>query len=250
MDAHELIADYIDEMYPHDDYAVKIGKLKEHFLESINRELQSREMRVLDVCTGTGRALSAFVNDSAFDLTGIDISSKLIYRAKDNYNDVRFVVGNILKLANTFRGEQFDCILLCGVSLQLFAPEERHIIFSEVSKILRNTGSYYFDIFTKTLEEDTCFTKLKKDGIDENIEIDYRRVPSQPPEPWTQHVILRRKKISSESWDSLSESVSIYNVTVDAIIEEMEATGLRLTEFQFDKDDNTFFRMAVRDAED
>ena len=248
MDAHDLISDYFDEIYPHDSYAEELDPIKRDVLQRVIRNYQEKKIRVLDICTGTGRALGVFDSDDTFELTGIDISSKLIVKAREKYKTARFVQCDALHLADAFDGELFDCILISGVSLQLFAPQKRITIFSQVKELLCNGGALYFDIFLDMLKERKALIKLSTSRSNEEILVVYRREPSVPSMPWKQHVDLFRKEIGSNRWTGLTNTVYIYNVTLDEIRNEIKSTGLKLTDFKL-KREHTIFLKAVKDAE-
>ena len=80
-DAHNLLFVFWGDVYPYEDYRDKnlptLG-------EVLNRFPAAHRIRVLDLCCGTGRALSLFSESDRIDLYGIDQNDRMIEKAQQH----------------------------------------------------------------------------------------------------------------------------------------------------------------------
>ncbi len=110
----------------------------ERFIKSLNL---SKDKEVLEIGIGTGR-LALKVVPFCRKLTGIDISSKTIERAKLHLGsyDVDLICGDFLKYAFN---KQFDVIYS---SLTFMHFENKEEVFEKIYHLLRQNGTFVFSI--------------------------------------------------------------------------------------------------------
>ena len=229
-DPHELIIGYYDDVYPHDSFRNDVSSIREELLRRFEDVFSIGKVRVLDLCTGTGRALSLFCGDTRFDLAGVDISDKMLGKARQNYPEVSFIKGDIRDLSHAaFKKGYFHCIQMTSVSIQLFNQSDRKQIFKQVEELLVQGGVFIFDVFSEPLEYDAqeknAFIKRTLMKNDLHVLIIYHRLPFRPPAPSKQYVYLIETRAGSEPTMS-SGVVDIYNVTLDDVVRELEGLGL------------------------
>ena len=94
---------------------------------------------VLDIGCGNGRLLTV-LKDLKINYTGLDISKELIKKAKINFPDQNFKVGNILE-TNIFK--QYNHIFLLAVLHHIPSFELRFNLLRKIGKALK-PGGYLF----------------------------------------------------------------------------------------------------------
>ena len=120
----EVYDDFYSEIYDHlvfnnvkDDY--EIGQIK-------NKTTPSSKSVILDVGCGTGHHVGKMVKsmDNSLDIIGIDISPSMISKAKLNYPDYNFMVGNALDY-DQFQPNTFTHILCLYFTLYYFENKRK-----------------------------------------------------------------------------------------------------------------------------
>lgn len=111
----------------------------------------SQNAKILDAGCGSGRDVLFFVNQG-FDVTGIDLSDKLLEIAKNNGKRAKFVKQDIRK--PVFPENSFDGIWCCASLL--------HLNYHEAKKTLSN--------FYKILKPNGLLVLIVKEGFGECIE--------------------------------------------------------------------------------
>ncbi len=151
---YDLLADYFDDIYPHDEYAKKMSPVR----DKIEKEFYDKEkIKLLDLACGTGRSLSLFHSDR-FTLIGVDNSSLMIEKARRNLNDLGIGVElkrkDILKL-NELELQPQDCVTMFGASISLFNESQRDKLITDIYSILNEQGIFVLDIaeFSKGCQE-------------------------------------------------------------------------------------------------
>jgi len=123
-DTTEIYDDFYSEIYDHlvfnnvkDDY--EIGQIK-------NKTTPSSKSVVLDVGCGTGHHVGKMVRsmNNSLDIIGIDISPSMISKAKLNYPDYNFMVGNALDY-DQFQPNTFTHILCLYFTLYYFENKRK-----------------------------------------------------------------------------------------------------------------------------
>src|SRR4051812_15597557 len=79
---YHALAPYYDHIYPHEEFAAAFLDA----LPAIREHLgQQDQFRVLDLCCGTGRALSLFAGQSGAKLYGVDADKTMLEAAENNF---------------------------------------------------------------------------------------------------------------------------------------------------------------------
>ena len=92
--------------------------------------------KVLDVGCGPGNQ-SKYLVESGLDVTGIDISDKMIEEAKELVPEAKFFKMNLLEM--DFEDESFDGIWMCACLL-FVKPEDIKNAFGEFRRVLKKGG--------------------------------------------------------------------------------------------------------------
>jgi ubiquinone/menaquinone biosynthesis C-methylase UbiE len=247
IDPQELIADYFDDVYPHADFQDERSSIKDAVLAHFKNE---EKIKILDLCTGTGRALGLFHGDARFDLKGIDKNEKLLKKARENYPSIQFVEDNILNFLNSTRAESFHVVLMSGVSIHLFNEQERDNIIKNVYQILVENGLFIFDIYPDAAPELEDLQKnafLKPRIARERSEafIIYHRILSSPPKPSKQYVHLIERELGREPVMH-SGVTDYYNITKESIYKELKKCGFDCEELRTGAKITTFIRAKKR----
>lgn len=229
-DPHELILPYFDDVYPHDAYREKMASIRDEIIRRFGNE---KKIRVLDLCTGTGRALGLFHEDTQFDLTAVDISDQILSKGRENYPTVTFVREDVRSLsARLFRKNSYHSVLMTGVSIQLFDQSERREIFNRVNDLLTRKGIFVFDVFKEPFECHVPDNEVVIKGVfrkkDCRAIVLYHRIPQVPPKPSKQYVYLIETGYHDEPAMSAGV-VDFYNVTVEDICNECADLGFTAT---------------------
>lgn len=112
------------------------------FLDSFEKDelkkmiIKTGGKKVLDLGCGTGR-LFPFLVESGKNLTGLDISSKMIEKARKKYPKIESIIGDSENLP--FKDNSFDIVISAFVVVHLKNIEKT---FSEVYRVLKNGGAF------------------------------------------------------------------------------------------------------------
>lgn len=126
-DGYDLHADYYDE------------KLK--FLDSFEKDELKRMLKnikgekVLDIGCGTGR-LVPLLRDLGCEITGVDVSGKMLEKFSQKYPQLKAVKGDIESLP--CKDEEFDVVICAFVIVHLYELEKA---FEEVYRVLKPGGT-------------------------------------------------------------------------------------------------------------
>lgn len=120
----------------------------------------------LDVGCGTGEVASLLSNKSK-KAYGIDLSPKMIRKARKNYPQVRFTIGNALVLP--YKDRFFELIVSRGILISHLGKGRERKFIKECSRVLKPNGYLIFDFLQKiSLEEKDLKREksvLNKDSI-------------------------------------------------------------------------------------
>lgn len=119
----------------------------------------SKGARVLDVGCGSGRD-SNLLSHRGYEVTGIDLSSKLLAIGKKRFPQIRFANENLLH--TSIENESFDGIWSHASLVHLESMEELRLAFSEFWRILKPNGVLH------------VFVKANTDSRDSKIILDNR----------------------------------------------------------------------------
>ncbi|MBI2592287.1 methyltransferase domain-containing protein [Candidatus Saccharibacteria bacterium] len=120
---YQDLAEYYDEIYSYKDYAAEAGKV----IALIKSNLKTGGNKLLDAACGTGKHIGYFKQH--YDVTGVDISDKMLGLAKERYPDVQFHQADMM---NMKLGRDFD-VLVC-----LFSSIAHLKTYKNLNKALKN----------------------------------------------------------------------------------------------------------------
>jgi len=101
---------------------------------------------VLDAGCGSGRRVARVLADNGFQITGIDISQKMIDLAKHHVPEATFEVGDMTALE--FEDESFDGIV--STYAVFHVPRTKHFsLFQDFHRILKKGGALLFSVGSK-----------------------------------------------------------------------------------------------------
>jgi SAM-dependent methyltransferase len=110
------------------------------FIRLLPSKLNPNLNAILDIGCGTGVPLTRFLVSSGVKVLGLDISSKMIEKAKINVPQASFLVGDIInaKLENKFDG------ILAWDSLFHLPIEKQEKVIRKVIELLNPNGVFLF----------------------------------------------------------------------------------------------------------
>ena len=124
---------------------------------------------ILDFGCGYGRILKELQNKGYTNLSGIDISDKMIEIARKNLPDIIINSFNGIKIP--FIQNSFDCVIIMGVLTCVYDEKKQELILNEIERVLKPDGIIYiadFKINTdkRNVERYSKFEdKYKKYGV-------------------------------------------------------------------------------------
>lgn len=121
--------------------------------------------KLLDVGCGSGRNLLYFA-EKGFDWYGIDFSSEMIRKAKENFKRNKINPSNRLKVADMiqlpFPDETFDYII--SIASLHHLPKEKHIdAIREMRRVLKKNGEMVISVWNKYSIKNPKFWFAKKE---------------------------------------------------------------------------------------
>ena len=117
---YNAIDKYLDE-----DFTIAINKL--------NNEINLKDMKVLDIGTGTGAWGSKFMKFDIKSISGVDFSENMIKVASKKHKNMNFSVANAENL-NIFKNNTFD-IITASYVLHGVKKDKRKIILTEMKRV-------------------------------------------------------------------------------------------------------------------
>ena len=124
---YQDLAEYYDEIYSYKDYAAEAEKV----VSLIKNNLKSEGNKLLDVACGTGKHIEYLKQH--YDVTGVDISNKMLDLAKVRYPNVQFHQADMMEME---LGRDFD-VLVC-----LFSSISHLKTYENLSKALKNFSKH------------------------------------------------------------------------------------------------------------
>jgi len=107
-----------------------------------NKYLTDTSQSVLDLGCGTGRT-TRHLRDMGLNVVGVDISEKMIARAKMLHPDIDFRVGDACNL--NFQDASFDTVLFSFNGLDCIYPETLRVkAIREIYRVLKPDGLFIF----------------------------------------------------------------------------------------------------------
>lgn len=121
--------------------------------------------RVLDIGCGTGNPVTRFLSEKNFVITGIDISNKMIEKARSlNLRNTNFMVVDFFDFKP---GEKFDGVIAFD-SFFHFPKEQQQNIYKMVACMLKKDGYLLFthgkqdsEIINKMFDEEFYYSALE-----------------------------------------------------------------------------------------
>ena len=104
--------------------------------EIINRTTPTSESVILDIGCGTGHHVGKLA-DNGLNVIGIDISPSMIQKAKENYPQYHFLVGDVLN-NNEFKSQSFTHILC--LYFTIYYMEDKQRFFNHCYEWLKHGG--------------------------------------------------------------------------------------------------------------
>lgn len=135
---------WFDTNYYHTLYKHRDEKEAEKFISNLLNYLDLEEgARCLDLACGKGRH-SLFLNKNNLDVTGLDLSSNSIQKAKPMENEtLKFDVHDMREV---YQSEKFDAILNLFTSFGYFDSNEENLkVLNSVHKMLDDNGVLVID---------------------------------------------------------------------------------------------------------
>jgi SAM-dependent methyltransferase len=237
-DGHDIATEYYDQLYPRQGYADKVQEIGER----IKGLLGSRQVHILDLCCGTGRAYELFREQIDCKFTGVDIRESMLMKARENYGEAEFVNVDVIRLKEYFKDVKFDCIVALGACLALFDCEQRAAIHRQVCELLIPNGFYV----STTIRDQSMANGYGSKVIfqkafrhdDYNVTISYHRLYQGPKLPFEQLVYVTKSEIISDGTARTEGKgsvevghVPIYNLSSDELINELNYAGFAKVEF-------------------
>jgi len=123
------------------------SRLRNPWVSSCLRERQGSQSRLLDIGCGAGFLSNALAREG-FEVVGLDASaaSLAVARGHDETNSVRYDVGDALALP--YPAQSFDAVFAMDF---LEHVENPGAIVTEVARVLRPGGTFFFHTFNRNL---------------------------------------------------------------------------------------------------
>lgn len=138
------LAEYYQFLYPN------IEELNRNLAKEIDSKILKpmNAKKILDCTCGIG-LLAIELSRLGYDVTGSDISNRMLQYAVENANKmgtkVKFVLSNILKLSENIE-EKFDAVICKGNSFSNINPDDFEEALKNISSVLNKNGICYIDI--------------------------------------------------------------------------------------------------------
>lgn len=133
--------EFFDAFADHSDYDVFSERGYDRLLAAFGSMVAPRPgERCVDLGCGTG-AFTRRLRRFSLDLTGIDISSRSIERAKSLADGERYAVGDVRDTG--LPAASFDIVTFSGVLHHLTTSEERGLALHEAARLLRPGGRLF-----------------------------------------------------------------------------------------------------------
>ncbi|BFH72577.1 class I SAM-dependent methyltransferase [Sulfurisphaera javensis] len=108
------------------------------WINEVTKKYNVKGNKVLDVPCGIGR-VSYYLNKLGYNITGVDISEKMINKAKENVKQGIFIRGDMRKLSEVVK-EKFDIVINIFNSLGYYEEEDDLKILRELREVTSQDG--------------------------------------------------------------------------------------------------------------
>lgn len=159
----ESIVDYYDKI-AHKFQLFKSEKIMfEKYVDKKNK--------ILDIGCGAGRTTIGLYNLGYLNIVGIDISSKMIEKAKENCTDIEFKEVDVINMP--FEDNYFDTAFFSFNGLMLLPKYENRLkAIKEIKRVIKKNSIFIFSTpyLDNKLEYDFWANRVKNSKIDINEE--------------------------------------------------------------------------------
>ena len=162
----DIDIDFVNKSY-NDENIVKgyLDKNNEYGLSIPEKKIISKYIKhndsILDIGCGIGRASLGLWSSGYKNVTGIDISSKMIQEAERNNSNknfgVIFEVQNVLKLP--YNDHKFDSAVAMHSITPIPKSDNRKKALYEIKRVLKNNSILILSTFLRELREDDFWLK-------------------------------------------------------------------------------------------
>lgn len=120
-EGYDVYDDFYSDIY---DYLILSGVKNNFEIITIIKNTKPEESSIIaDICCGTGHQVKA-LSQKGFNVTGVDISQAMINKAKENYPEGNFILGNALD--NTLFKMNSLTHILCLYFSIYYIKDKRH----------------------------------------------------------------------------------------------------------------------------
>ncbi|MEM5778217.1 MAG: class I SAM-dependent methyltransferase [Candidatus Aenigmatarchaeota archaeon] len=117
----------------------KFHKLEERFIVNFAKKYD-KNIKILDLGCGTGRCLKVLRDNGFKKLFGIDISSKMLSKAKSKLSNSAILLKHDFRTKLPFETNYFDIILIAGNTLTSGGLIESDIALKQAYRVLKKNG--------------------------------------------------------------------------------------------------------------
>ncbi|MDM8535661.1 class I SAM-dependent methyltransferase [Desulfobacterales bacterium HSG17] len=138
----------MNELLTHEEYWDSVAGKKEFttpFQIELFKKNVSREARILDVGCGYGRTLQELYLSKFINLSGIDISKKMI--DKGTKLNPKLTLKKYDNLKFPFENNSFDAVILLAVLTCIISNSEQEKLIDEIQRVLKDEGILYINDF-------------------------------------------------------------------------------------------------------
>ncbi len=144
IDFYEGCADVYELLYP--DHIAESQKL----LLEVTKVFKSIDLNsVLDASCGIGTDMKV-LHEAGFDVSGLDISSKMVMNTKHNFRhwfnkSPEIIKGDVKNIEELIPQNKFDAVLFRGNTFSNILPEEHILVLEKLLSVLRGGGVLCID---------------------------------------------------------------------------------------------------------
>lgn len=106
--------------------------------------------RLLDLGCGPG-LYTSFFKDRGYSVTGVDFNKASIQYAKDQRDDINYILGDYIK---DYPEGKFDCVIMIYCDLGTHSDTDRDKLLKNIFHSLNHGGAFIFDVFAEGLIKD------------------------------------------------------------------------------------------------
>ena len=117
--------------------------------------------KILELGCGTGRCLKVLENNDFNNLVGIDISSKMIIKAKNKLSNT-FLLQHDFRERLPFQNNYFDFVLITGNTLTSGGLIESNIVLKQAFRVLKKDGFLIVGSFNAEFMKEDIVNYYKK----------------------------------------------------------------------------------------